>query len=85
MGAVKNRNFLTMPEIEPRIIGHPARSLVTISTPVYTTTESSSVPALQPCVGLDALHGFITVSFYWAASSATRRTPNLEDYGLHFV
>jgi hypothetical protein len=71
LGAVKNRNMLPTPEIEPRTVGHPARSLVTVPVPVYATTEISPLPALQPCMDLEVLHGFITVNFYWVGFLAT--------------
>jgi hypothetical protein len=61
---VKNRNILPITEIEPRIAGHPARSLVTIPIPVCVVTESSPLPALQPCEGFDVLYGFVTVHFF---------------------
>jgi hypothetical protein len=47
--------------------------------------KSSSLLALQPCVGLGLLHGFVTVNFSGMWSLAPRPTLNLEDQELHFV
>jgi hypothetical protein len=42
--------------------------------------SSSSLLALQPCVGLSLLHEFVTVNFSEVVSLA----PKLEDQGLYF-
>jgi hypothetical protein len=45
---------------------------------------SSYLLALQPCVGLGFLHGFVTANFSVVGSLAPHPTPNLKDQGLHF-
>jgi hypothetical protein len=50
----------------------------------YFCVFSSSLVALQPCVGLGLLHGFVTVNIFRVGSLAPRPIPNLEDQGLHY-
>jgi hypothetical protein len=49
------------------------------------TFSSSPLLALQPCVCLGLLHGFVTVNFLGVWSLAPNSTHDLEDEGLHFI
>jgi hypothetical protein len=46
--------------------------------------SSSSILALELCVGFGLLHGFISY-FFWGKVISPNSTPDLKDERLHFI